>query len=281
MMYKIVAAIACVVALFTVTTAYSQVCCTPSATERFASLASDEAFVHSHEAPLPISVALAGKAVTFGCSDHKDGSAYFVRSSKHPNDVVLMVHEYWGLNDYIRSEADKISSELGVSVIAVDLYDGKVATNPDDAGKYMKSVTTDRAVAIIRGALAYVGPTVKIATIGWCFGGGWSNQAAIIAGKQATACVMYYGMPESDVAKLKTLNCPVLGIFAGKDKWIDAKVVDGFKANMKSAGKQLTVYSYDADHGFANPSNPHHDATATKEAWGHASMFLRKAFGLN
>ncbi|HYM19861.1 MAG TPA: dienelactone hydrolase family protein [Candidatus Kapabacteria bacterium] len=241
---------------------------------------SDPKFVSMHEVPLPISVVLAGSTVSFACSDNKNGSGYFVKSATHPNDVVIMVHEWWGLNDYIKSEADRVSSELGVSVLAVDLYDGKVASTPDEAGKLAQSESADRAKAILSGAIASLGSSAHIATIGWCFGGGWSHQAALLGSTQTVGCVIYYGMPEMDEAKLKAANFPVLGIFGTKDQWINQKVVTDFQAAMKKAGKKLTVYNYDANHAFANPSNPHHDKKATADAWTHTEAFFRSVFKL-
>jgi carboxymethylenebutenolidase len=257
-------------------------CCTIplGATEKFAVMMSDPEFIRAHAAPLPFSPTLAGQTVSYACTDGKAASAYFVKSAKHPEDVIIMVHEWWGLNDYIKSEADRLSSTLGVSVIAVDLYDGKVATTAEEAGKLTQTVNADRAKTILAGAVVYAGPNAHIATIGWCFGGGWSHQAALIAGKQTVGCVIYYGMPEMDEAKLKDANFPVLGIFGKKDQWINTKVVGDFQLAMKKAGKELTVYSYDANHAFANPSNPNHDKKATAEAWGHTESFLRLAFRL-
>ena len=145
----------------------------------------------------------------------------------------------WGLNDFVKKESETIYNELGnVNIIDLDLYDGKSATNAQDAGKLMQGVKEDRAKAIINGAIAYVGPGAHIATLGWCFGGGWSLQTTLLAGKEAVGCVMYYGMPEQDVARLKTLNCDVLGNFANKDQWINPKVVAKFEENMKAADKK-------------------------------------------
>jgi carboxymethylenebutenolidase len=155
------------------------------------------------------------------------------------------------------------------------LYDGKIATNPQDAGKYMQSVNDDRAKDIIKGAIAYVGPKAHITTIGWCFGGGWSLQTTLLAGKQAAGCVMYYGMPEQNVNLYKALNCDVLGNFANKDQWINTKVVAKFDADMKTAGKKLFLNKYDADHGFANPSNPAYNSDATKDAYAKSIAFLK------
>ncbi len=113
-------------------------------------------------------------------------------------------------------------------------------------------------------------------TIGWCFGGGWSLQTALIGGKQVLGCVMFYGMPETDVNKLKTLNCDVIGFFAEKDGWITPKVVDTFKDNMKVAGKKVSTFEYDAEHAFANPSNPHYNKEATTDAYSKAIPFIKE-----
>ncbi len=241
-----------------------------------ASFASDPEFVRAHLDPLPFTASLGGVMVNFPTSDGKTGSGYFMKSSEHPDKVIIMVHEWWGLNDYIKSEADRLSKELGVSVLAIDLYDGKVATTKEDASKYVQAVEVSRSRAIIMGALGYAGPSARIGTIGWCFGGGWSLQAAELAGSQCDACVMYYGQPESDKARLDMLKAPVLGLYGKKDKWLTPKVVEDFKKTMAESNKTITVYSYDADHGFANPSNPIYDKKATAEAWKHTIEFFKK-----
>lgn len=248
-----------------------------SPTQQFAMLASDKKFVKAHPNPLPFRFQSSiGKAITYPCADGKAADAYELKAKKTTNNYLLVVHEWYGLNDFIKQEAEKLYNDLGnVNVIAIDLYDGNVATNSADAGKYMAAVKDDRARAIIRGAITYAGPKAHIATIGWCFGGGWSLQSALLAGKQTVGCVMYYGMPEQDVEKLKTLNADVLGIFGNQDKWINPKVVATFADNMKKAGKTLILYQYDANHGFANPSNPAYNSDATKDAYTHTIAFLK------
>jgi carboxymethylenebutenolidase len=111
--------------------------------------------------------------------------------------------------------------------------------------------------------------------VGWCFGGALSLKASILNGKQAAACVMYYGMPVKDVEQLKLLQTDVLGLFAGKEKFISTQVVTEFDTNMKLAGKKLTLKSFDADHGFANPSNPIYDKASTEAAWDMAITYLK------
>lgn len=253
-------------------------CCTKSATQQFAMLASDKKFVMSHLNPHPYHFQSdIGKVITYATADGKSANAFEFKAKKPTNNWLLVVHEWWGLNDFVKHESEKLYNDLGnVNVLDLDLYDGKIATTREDAGKLMQTVTDTRAQAIINGALAYVGPKARIATIGWCFGGGWSLQTSLLAGKQDVACVMYYGMPEKDVNRLKTLNGDVLGNFANKDGFITPKVVAQFAADMKAAGKKLELHQYDADHGFANPSNPIYNSDATKDAYEHTLAFLKK-----
>lgn len=252
-------------------------CCKESATQQFAMLASDKKFVMAHPNPRPYHFqSTIGKAVTYKTADGKDANAFEMKAKKPTNNWLLVVHEWWGLNDWVKHESEKLYTDLGdVNILDLDLYDGKVATTREDAGKFMQAVKEDRAVDIIKGAIDYVGPKAHIATIGWCFGGGWSLQTALMTGKQGIGCVMYYGMPEQDVNKLKTLHEDVLGNFANKDGWINPKVVGQFAENMKAAGKKLYLHQYDADHGFANPSNPIYDSAATKDAYENTIAFLK------
>jgi len=267
--------------IFCGTLAFGQskvVCCSKtSATQRFAMLASDKKFVMSHPVPLKYHFqSTIGKSINYKTSDGKDAHAFEFKAKRPTENYLLVIHEYWGLNDFVKKESEKIYNELGdVNVIDLDLYDGQVATTREDAGKLMQGVKEDRAKAIISGAIAYVGSRAHIASLGWCFGGGWSLQASLLAGKQGVGCVMYYGMPDQDVNRLKTLHCDVLGNFANKDQWINPKIVAKFEADMKAAGKKLYVHQYDADHAFANPSNPSYNSAATKDAYTHTIEFLR------
>jgi len=252
-------------------------CCALSGTQQFSMLASNEDFVASHIAPEPFVYAVEnGSMITYPCSDGKDANAFVIKSPKQSNRWLLVFHEWWGLNDYIKQEAEKWQKELGdINVMAVDLYDGKIAETPATAQAIMGGLDQNRATTIIRGALKHAGPQAKIYTIGWCMGGGFSFNATIMAEKQGVACVMYYGMPEMDSTKVQKINADVLGLFAKKDKWITPEVVAKFQAMMKKENKKLTVKSYDADHAFANPSNPNHDKAATADAHAVALAFLK------
>lgn len=252
-------------------------CAKTSATQQFAMLASNKKFVMAHKNPSKMHFQSSiGKQITYKTPDGKQANAYEFKAQKPTNNYILVIHEFWGLNDFVKKESEKIYTDLGnVNIIDLDLYDGKVTDVREEAAKLMQAVKEDRAKAIINGAIAYVGPKAHIATIGWCFGGGWSLQTTLIAGKQAVGCVMYYGMPEQDISRLKTLNCDVIGNFANKDQWINPKVVAKFEADMKAAGKKLYVHQYDADHGFANPSNPIYNSEATKDAYTNTVAFLK------
>lgn len=254
-------------------------CHTPAVTNDMAMLASDPAFQKLHEVPIPFHYEGEGETISFPTPDGKTASGFLLKSAKKSSKWLLVYQEWWGLNDHIKQESAKLYKDLGdVNVLALDMYDGKVSTTREEAGKLMQAATTERLNAITKGALTYVGKDAKIATIGWCFGGMLSLQSALIGQKQIVGCVMYYGKPESDVEKLKTLKTDVLGIFGTQDQGINPATVAKFEEDMKAAGKQVTVKSYDAVHGFANPSNPKYDAAATADAYKLSLGYLKKKF---
>ena len=253
------------------------ICHTP-ATEKFAMFASNKSFNAAHPTPRVYThvTQQGGKMITLKCADGVDANAYLLMAKKKTNNWVFVFQEWWGLNDNIKRQAEDLYKDLGnVNVIALDMYDGKVATDRENAGKYMQEFKQERGNAIVNGALAHVGKDAKVGTIGWCFGGGQSIQATLTSGKQAVGCVMFYGMPEEDVTKLKTLNCDVLMVWAMKDKWINKDMMDKFEANMKTADKKLTIKPYDAEHGFANPSNAIFDEASTKDAYKNTLDFFK------
>lgn len=243
----------------------------------FALFASDREFQEMHPAPLPMELYARGKFVEFPVDGGSNGRAYCVKPSKKTNEYLLLFQEWWGVNDYVKKEADMWCKELGINVMAIDLYDGKVAKTPDMAGKYMQENDPKRSSAIILGAARYAGPNANFRTLGWCFGGGWSLQASLLLKEKSKACVMYYGMPEQDVEKLKMLQAPVMMIHANLDKWITAEVVSTFENNMKAAGKQLEVHHYNAGHAFANPSAGSYNSADAKASRELVKAFLKKS----
>jgi len=255
------------------------VCHTP-ATEKFALFASNKKFNADHQAPRAYVhySTEGGKMITFKCPDGTTASAYLIEAKKKTNNWIFVFQEWWGLNDNIKRQSEDLYKDLGnVNVIAFDMYDGKVATTKEDAGKFMGEFKMERGMQIISGAQNFAGKAAKIGTVGWCFGGGLSMQATLAYGKQAAACVIYYGMPEGDIERLKTLNTDVLGIFGTKDSWINGDVVKKFETDMKAAGKKLIVKNYEAEHAFANPSNPlgTFDESAYKDSYKNTVEFFK------
>jgi carboxymethylenebutenolidase len=197
-----------------------------------------------------------------------------------PAPAVLLVHEWWGLNDEIKTMAAEFAKE-GFLALAADLYNGKVAANPDDAGTYMKAVDPAQAEETLASWVAWLRSdsrsSGKVGTVGWCFGGGWSLNASLTSPVDAT--VIYYGQVERPVDELKKLKGPVLGQFAEQDQWITPARVQGFEANMKAAGKSAEIYSYSANHAFANPTGDNYDKEDAQTAWTRTLEFLRKNLG--
>lgn len=269
--------------LFMAVRAFTQTapCCHTDAVSEFAALTSQEDFRMIHQDPLPYTYqGTTGAAVTFNTPDGTPGYGFLFKAKEVTDKYLFVYQEWYGLNDYIKKQSEKLYNDLGgkVNVLAVDLYDQKIATNREEASKLVQRVSGKRLKTIIQGAINYAGKSAKIASIGWCFGGGLSLQSGLLEGSQNIGIIMYYGMPEKDLNELRTLQAPVLGIFANKDKGITPAVVTEFEKNMQTAGKTLTVKRYDADHGFANPSNPIFDSAATEDAYGHVLAFLKGVF---
>lgn len=239
--------------------------------------ASTPAFASLHLSPIKVNPNdLMGSMISFDAADGEKANAYFIPAKKKSNKWLIVIQEWWGLNDNIKMEADQYFKDLGdMNVIAVDMYDGKIAATPDSAMKLMRGADMKRMTAIIQGAIKHAGSKANIYSVGWCFGGMWSLQTAILAGPQAKGSVMYYGRPETNMEKLKSIQCDIIGFFGNKDQAPSPAMVDDFEKNMKEAGKNLAVNRYDAGHGFANPSNPSFNAAAKADAYTKAIAFLK------
>jgi carboxymethylenebutenolidase len=260
--------------------AQTKSCCQMTVTDQNNTLAMNDNFAQTHLVPAPYdNPNHSGKMIEFDTRSEK-GSAYLVKTSNQKsNNVIIIFHEWWGLNDYIKQEADEYAKDFpDADIYAIDLYDKKVAFSVETAQKYMSGLNQERVNEIIYGLLKRIGPGKKIVTLGWCLGGAWSLQASMMATRQAIGCVMYYGMPESDINRLKMLNCDVLGIFANEDQFINAEVVNSFEENMRKADKKLTVFKYPADHAFANPSNPKHNKELSAEARSNVVEYMKAKF---
>ncbi len=199
-----------------------------------------------------------------------------------PVPGVLVIHEWWGLNDHIQHWADRLAA-AGYAALAVDLYGGTVATTPEAAMAAMKSVDEARAQEILEAGLAFLrdDPRVKApktGVIGWCFGGGWSLRTAMTQ-PGLDAAVVYYGRIPEDLSGLAAMEAPVFGVFGERDQGIPVATVRAFEAAAKQAGKSVTVQLYDADHAFANPSSARYAAGPADDAWTRAKAFLAAHLG--
>lgn len=236
-------------------------------------------FASFHPSPIAFEFEAKGEMVSFPTSDGTDGEGYLLKATAPSDQWLFVYQEWWGLNEHIKHQAEVFYDDLGgkVNVIALDMYDGSVTTNPQEAGQIMQSVKEPRLEEIVKGALNLAGANAKIANVGWCFGGSWSLKSALLTGNQNIGSVMYYGMPVRDAEKLKTLNSDVLGLFA-TEEYISKATIEEFAASMKTAGKELTYKIFPAAHGFSNPSNPKYDPEASEEAYEMAITYLKAKF---
>jgi carboxymethylenebutenolidase len=202
--------------------------------------------------------------------------AYVARPQGKPRGALLVVHEWWGLNDWVKHQADQLAKE-GYLALAVDLYKGKVATTPGEAAELMKAKDEAWGDQVEEAGLEWLKTNAsgaKVGTIGWCMGGGESLKASLNDPKDVSFTIMYYGMPITDVARLKTLRGPVLGIWAKRDRSITPEKVAAFDKALTEAGVKHEFHSYDADHAFANPSGGRYNPEAAKDAWDKTLKFL-------
>jgi carboxymethylenebutenolidase len=200
----------------------------------------------------------------------------FVAKPARKAPAILLIHEWWGLNDQIKAVAADLADQ-GYMALCADLYDGKVTTDAGKAGALMEALDPKQATETVAAWIAWLKKqpdcSGKIGTVGWCMGGGWSLNASIAAPVDAT--VIYYGNVAKPAAELKKLKGPVQGHFATRDQWINKPMVDGFVAEMKKAGKPLEAHWYEADHAFANPTGQNFQKPEAQKAWKRTLDFLK------
>lgn len=199
--------------------------------------------------------------------------------------AVIMVHEWWGLNDNIKNMANLLAKQ-GYVVLAADLFSGKVAVDANDAGKLVQSARSNQEEALsnLKAAVKYVSslPFVdksRIASLGWCFGGGQALQLALNSDDQPLAAtILYYGTPlVTDNTSVSKVKWPVLGIFGDRDQAIPVDEVKKFEAALDGNGITNEIYIYPGvGHAFANPSGDNYAPEETKDAWQKTLAFLGK-----
>lgn len=266
---------------FLVLSGYAQSCCEkPSSDFGLLAMAGDFKDAHLSPEPLNYTPKEFSSMIRFETTDGKEGSAFYVPSDQPTGNVLIIFHEWWGLNDYIKKEAERWQELLGnVDIYAVDLYDGQVATNAEEASKLSNALSKKRGEAIVKGLIAKIGVNKRVATLGWCMGGSWSLTAALMLGNDAAGCVMYYGFPEKDEEKIKMLKTDVLYVYGTKDNFIKKDDVDRLEKLVLATQHKFERYDYPAVHAFANPSNPQFAAKEAKDAEVHVVDFLKKRLG--
>jgi carboxymethylenebutenolidase len=227
---------------------------------------------------------LTVERVTYGKIGDRPLQGYlaYPQVSDRPLPAVIVIHEWWGLNENIEAMTRKLAAE-GYTALAVDLYEGQVAQTPEQAKTIMLNALQQapRLEGNLRQAHQYLQKernAPKVASLGWCFGGTWSLRTALLLPEQLDAAVIYYGGNlETDPAQLKTLSMPILGIFGALDSNPTPETVEIFEQTLKQLGKSAEIYLYpNADHAFANPSGTRYNPEAAEDAWQKTIMFLKK-----
>ena len=223
---------------------------------------------------------VVSKEVVYAGIDGKDIVGYLaLPAAGEPTAGVLVIHEWWGLNDNIKSMARQLAGE-GYAALAVDLYEGELAETREDAGRLARASGSnpERGRQNLQQAWEYLkaeGGVSKVGVIGWCFGGGWSLQAALMLGSDIDAAVIYYGRVVTDRDDLEPLVSPVLGIFGAEDGGIPVATVREFQTTLDLLGKNASIHIYEgADHAFANPSGTRYNKDAAEDAWSKTLAFL-------
>ncbi len=224
-------------------------------------------------------VAAEGKQVSYKSGDETVQGMLYTPSGKGPFPALVVIHEWWGLNDWVKEQAAKLADQ-GYVALAVDLYRGKVATTPDEAHEIMRGVPEDRAQRDLLAAADYlraqknVRPD-RVGTIGWCMGGGYAHTLALSDPKLAAA-VINYGHLATEKDALSKVHAAILGIFGSKDRGIAVDDVKKWEATLKELGKDVRVIIYpDAGHAFENPNNKQgYRAEDAADAWKKTVDFL-------
>jgi carboxymethylenebutenolidase len=225
----------------------------------------------------------AGLEIVASDLNYFDGAKGYLARPKSPGSYpgVIMIHEWWGLNDNIRDMAEMLAAR-GYAVLAVDLYEGRVAATSDEARALVGSINQSRANENMRAAIAYLRENEsapKMASMGWCFGGGQSLQVSM-SGEELDATVIYYGNVNANETQLSAIDWPVLGIFGENDTGIPPSAVNAFESRLDGLGIENDIYIYPGvGHAFANPSGMNYAPDETRDAWTKTVEFLEKNLG--
>jgi carboxymethylenebutenolidase len=222
-----------------------------------------------------------GMPVSYKSGNETVHGVLYMPQGSGPYPGIIVIHEWWGLNDWVRQQAAKLA-DIGYAALAIDLYRDQVATTPEEAHELMRGVPPDRASRDLKASFEFLSSrkdidSKRIGDIGWCMGGGYALDLAV-AEPRLAAAVINYGHLMADATSIQKVRAPVLGIFGGQDRGIPVEDVRNFERLMKSAGKPVQIVVYpDAGHAFENPSNTKgYRQDDTADAWKHITTFLRQ-----
>ncbi len=246
---------------------------------------------HAHDAPVANPASQTAPAaevetsdVQYATVDGRPVAGYLARprAAEGPLPGLIVIHEWWGLNDNIRAMTRRLAGE-GYLALAVDLYGGQAAADRDAAYSLMTATNEHPAAAEdnLRQAYAYLADQLgapAVGSIGWCFGGGWSLGTALLLPDRLDAAVIYYGHLVTDPQRLATLDMPILGLFGEQDQGIPLESVRAFEGALRELGKNAKIVVFPgADHAFANPSGRNYQPEAAEKAWLETVAFLQGA----
>jgi len=204
-------------------------------------------------------------------------TAYVARPAETAAAGVILIQEWWGINDHIRDLAGRYARE-GYLCVAPDLYRGRVARDAEEASAMMHALAIEDGLETIQKAISAAQEQYQIgafAITGYCMGGTFALRSACEFSDLKAAAPFYGDIPEDDV--LKKLSVPTLFIAGKKDKWINPDKVNGLKAAADKYHLPVETVSYDADHAFFNDTRPEvYDAEAAGDAWRRVQEHFRK-----
>lgn len=218
-----------------------------------------------------------GEIVKFSRPDGKEGSGYYAKPSAGANAPgVVVIQEWWGVNDQIKGVADRLAG-IGYRALVPDLYQGKVTLDAAEAEHMMKNLKFgDATNQDIRGAAQYLKKAgTKVGVMGFCMGGALTVLASVYV-REVDAAVCWYGVPPEAAADTRTIVIPFQGHFARQDQAFPASQVEAFEARLREGKVKYELYWYDAYHAFGNEKGPYYNAEAAKLAWQRSTDFLAK-----
>jgi carboxymethylenebutenolidase len=216
-------------------------------------------------------------------SGAESGGEIGLPSGEGKAPALVLIQEWWGITDHIRSLVDRFAA-AGFLVVAPDLYHGKTTKDPAEAGELMQKLDGKRALDDIGGAIAFAKSharsTGKVGITGFCMGGAYTLAAASALSAELGAAVAFYGLPPEGAIDPTKVKTPVLAHVATHDDWVKPEAMNAIKDAVNKNGGSMKVEVYEAHHAFMNDTRPEvHDPDQAKLAWDRTVKFLHQHLG--